>query len=85
MSARSTEIESTYRLIRTRFVYIIAAAVVVFVGLASRRYRGQLTAFLADYAGDTLWALMLFLLISTLLAGRPILERAAISLALFFW
>ena len=41
-------------------------------------------AFLAEFAGDTLWALMLFLLVSTLLAGRPILTRAAISLALAF-
>ena len=41
-------------------------------------------AFLAEYAGDTLWALMLFLLISAILAGRPILTRAAISLALAF-
>jgi hypothetical protein len=71
-------------LIRTRFVYLIAATVVVFAGLASRRYRGQLPAFLAEYAGDTLWALMLFLLVSTLLAGRPILVRAAITLALAF-
>ena len=84
MSARSTEIESTYRLIRIRFVYLIATTVVVFAGLATRKYRGQLPAFLAEYAGDTLWALMLFLLVSTLLAGRPILTRAAISLALAF-
>ena len=84
MSARSTEIESTYRLIRTRFVYLIVATVVVIAGLASRRYRGQLPAFVAEYAGDTLWALMLFLLISTLLAGRPVLARATISLALAF-
>jgi hypothetical protein len=40
---------------------------------------------LAEYAGDTLWALMLFLLVSTLLAGRPMLGRAAISLALAFF
>lgn len=71
-------------MIRTRFVYLIAATVVVFLGLASRRYREQLPAFLAEYAGDTLWALMVFLLVSTLLAGRPILVRAAISLALAF-
>jgi hypothetical protein len=43
-----------------------------------------LPAFLAEYAGDTLWALMLFLLVSTLMAGWPILTRAAISLALAF-
>ena len=71
-------------MIRTRFVYLLAAIVVVIAGLASRRYRGQLPAFVAEYAGDTLWALMVFLLVSTLLAGRPIQLRAAISLALAF-
>lgn len=84
MTTRSTETESSSRLIRTRFVYIIVATVVVIAGLASRRYRQQLPAFLAEYAGDTLWALMLFLLVSTLLAGRPVLARAAISLTLAF-
>lgn len=84
MSTRSTETESTSRLIRTRFVYIIVATAVVIAGLASRIYSQQLPAFLAEYAGDTLWALMLFLLVSTLLAGRPALARAAISLALAF-
>ena len=44
----------------------------------------QMPAFLAEYAGDTLWALMLFLLVSTLLAGRPIPARAAISFAIAF-
>lgn len=71
-------------MIRIRFVYLLSATVVVIAGLASRRYRGQLPAFLAEYAGDTLWALMVFLLVSTLLAGRPILVRAAITLALAF-
>jgi hypothetical protein len=71
-------------IIRTRFVYIIVAVVVVTAGLASRSYRGQLPRFLAEYAGDTLWALMLFLMVSMLLAGRSLLVRAAISLALAF-
>ena len=71
-------------MIRTRFVYLIGATVVVIAGLASRRYRGQLPVLLAEYAGDTLWALMLFLLVSTLLPGRPIKTRAAASLALAF-
>ena len=39
---------------------------------------------MAEYAGYTLWALMAFPLVSTLLAGRPILVRAAITLALAF-
>jgi Protein of unknown function (DUF2809) len=71
-------------LIRIRSFYFTAAVLVVVAGLASRKYRGQLPAFLAEYAGDTLWALMMFLLVSTLLVGRPVLARAAISLALAF-
>jgi hypothetical protein len=39
---------------------------------------------LAEYAGDTLWAMMLFWLVSTLIAGRPLMMRGAISLALTF-
>lgn len=76
--------ESKSRLIRIRSFYFTAAVLGVVAGLASRNCREQLPAFLAEYAGDTLWALMLFLLVSTLLAGRPILTRAAISLALAF-
>ncbi len=73
------------RLIKSeRHVYLLCAIAVLFLGLASRRFRGILPTFLAEYAGDTLWALMLFLLVSTLLAGRPILTRVAISLALAF-
>lgn len=75
MPSRSIKIESNIRLIRTRFVYLLAATVVVIAGLESRRYREQLPAFLAEYAGDALWALMLFLLVSKLLAGRPTLVR----------
>lgn len=65
-----------------RIAYSTAATIVVIVGLASRRYRGQLPTFMAEYAGDTLWALMLFLSVSSLLAGRSILTRAAFSLVL---
>lgn len=71
-------------MIFSRFAYMIAAACVVLAGLASRRYRDLLPTFLAEYAGDTLWALMLFLLVSALLARRPVLVRGAISLALAF-
>lgn len=68
-----------------RYIYLLCAIVVMVSGLASRRFRSLLPSFLAEYAGDTLWALMLFLLVSTLLAGRPILARAAISLSLAFF
>lgn len=52
------------------------------VGLASRRYKQHLPSFVGEYIGDTLWALMLFLAVSFVLVGRPILQRSGISLAL---
>lgn len=62
----------------------MVAVLVVLAGLASRKYHAYLPAFLAQYAGDTLWALLLFLLVSMLLDGRSITKRAAISLAVAF-
>jgi hypothetical protein len=40
-----------------RIKYLIAAIVVIFLGLASRRYSQFLPGFVAAYSGDTLWAL----------------------------
>lgn len=67
-----------------KLTYLAAAVATMFVGLGSRKFQVYLPSFLAEYAGDTLWALMLFLLVSTLLAERTILTRAAISLTLAF-
>ncbi|MFO1065879.1 MAG: DUF2809 domain-containing protein [Pirellulales bacterium] len=52
------------------------------LGLASRKFRELLPSFLAEFSGDTLWALMLFLLISAVFASRSILVRAAVSLVI---
>ena len=69
---------------RTRITFFLCAVAVTFIGLASRRYQAVLPEFVGAYAGDTLWALMLFLLVSTLLAGRTVMSRATISLVLAF-
>jgi hypothetical protein len=69
---------------KTRIVWVIAAASAIIAGLASRRYREYLPSLLADYAGDTLWSLVLFLSISTLMTRWPVLVRATIGLALAF-
>jgi len=84
ISHGSTNLESNRQLTRTRLNYLFAAAIVVIAGLASRRYREHLPTFLAEYAGDTLWALLLFLLVSTLMAGRTTMSQAGISLVLAF-
>jgi hypothetical protein len=69
---------------RRQVLYLTFAAATILLGLASRRYREHLPAFLGEYGGDTLWALMVYLLVSTLCAGHSIVLRAALSLALAF-
>ena len=54
------------------------------VGLASRRFRQHLPSFLGEYSGDVLWALMLFLVVSFVLAGRPLFQRCLVSLVLAY-
>lgn len=71
-------------MIRTRVIFFLCAVAGTFVGLASRQYQAVLPEFVGEYAGDTLWALMLFLQVSTLLAGRTVSSRATISLVLAF-
>lgn len=72
------------RFVMRRVILFLGAITVLFLGLASRHFQDSLPTFLADYAGDTLWALMLFLLVSTGLACQSTLARAAISLTLAF-
>ena len=45
---------------RNRLSYFIAGCAIVALGLGARRYAAWLPKFVADYAGDTLWALMVF-------------------------
>ena len=71
-------------MIRIRLTYITTAILVIVAGLASRQYPHLLPPFMAEYAGDTLWALVLFLLISTMFAGTSLAFRTAIALAIAF-
>jgi hypothetical protein len=67
-----------------RLIYLTAGLATMLAGLGSRKLRNELPPFVAEYAGDTLWALMLFFLVSALRPGWPIRVRAAISLLLAF-
>jgi len=69
---------------KRRVVYLLLAMVTMLVGLASRRYRPHLPSFIGEYSGDVLWALMLFLVVSFVLAGRLLVQRCIISLVLAF-
>lgn len=53
---------------RSRTVHLLLAAATIAAGLASRRFGGALPGFVGAYAGDVLWAAMVYLLIA---AGWP--------------
>lgn len=63
---------------RNRTWYVVVGVGVVALGLASRRYPAALPGFLAQYSGDTLWAVMVFIGIG-LLAPRWSSWRVAVA------
>ena len=67
---------------RNKVVYAIVAAHVVVLGMGSRHYASELPGFIAAYAGDTAWALLVFLLIGILMPRLPTLQ-VALAAALF--
>jgi hypothetical protein len=67
---------------RNRISYLISAIAVAILGLSSRRYSRLLPEFLASYAGDTLWALMVFLGIG-ILFPRWSTMRVSVTALLF--
>lgn len=63
-----------------RWIYLAATFLIILLGLASREYGDTLPEFIAEYAGDTLWAAMVYLGIRFLFPSVSILKTAAISL-----
>jgi hypothetical protein len=61
---------------------MVLIAVVVAFGLASRRFGRTLPAFVAAYAGDTLWSLAAFLFIGIVLPRAPTRTVAVLAMAL---
>lgn len=48
-------------LTRDRVIYLLLTLAIMCLGLASRKYIDYLPSFLGKYAGDTLWATMVYL------------------------
>ncbi|MCA9149139.1 MAG: DUF2809 domain-containing protein [Planctomycetales bacterium] len=69
---------------RLRLYALIAIPLVIALGLASRKYGVYLPELLADYAGDTLWAWLVYLLVSLLCASRTLRARASTALTVAF-
>lgn len=68
---------------RNRPVYLAAMAAVMALGLLSRRNPEVLPWFIAQYAGDTLWAVAAFLGIGILLprASTPVVAALALAVS----
>ena len=69
---------------RNRAIYIILTVTVILSGLASRKYQEFLPSFLAEYSGDTLWALMIFLISGFFFSYNSTLLNAAVALLFCF-
>ena len=57
---------------RNRILYAVLAAACIGLGLASRAFLADLPAFLGEYGGDTIWAMMVYFLFAVLLARKPV-------------
>jgi hypothetical protein len=65
-------------------VFALLVCITVGLGLASRRYGIALPAFVATYAGDTLWATMVFWILAVLLPRQSTRNLALTALTLAF-
>jgi len=68
---------------RPLYLYVALASLTIAAGLASRRYPAFFPAFVARYAGDTLWAAMVFWILALIWrrAGTLRLAAATTSIA----
>lgn len=62
---------------RNRRLYALYIVIVILLGLGSRRYGAGLPSWVADYSGDVLWGLMIFLLAGFLFIRKKTLSIAA--------
>jgi hypothetical protein len=67
---------------RNRYLYIIAALIVVTLGLVSRKMVNHLPEIVNMYLGDALWALMIYLYVAIIFKTLSI-KRVAIFSLLF--
>ncbi|WP_218779743.1 ribosomal maturation YjgA family protein [Hymenobacter crusticola] len=56
---------------RHRTPYLFLAFITTLAGLASRKYGGYLPTFISAYAGDALWAMLVFWLIRIAFSRKP--------------
>ncbi|MCM3767651.1 DUF2809 domain-containing protein [Neobacillus niacini] len=67
-----------------RIMYLITIVIVILLGLASRKYGQFLPIFIAENAGDALWAMMVYFGFRLLLVRKSILTAIGLSLLFSF-
>jgi Protein of unknown function (DUF2809) len=76
------QLKTNDQALRPRLIYLFCILFVICLGLASRSKLISPPEFIAAYAGDTLWALMVFLSIGVLFPGLSTLRVALVATAL---
>ena len=66
---------------RNRIVYLLSVAIVILLGLSSRKYAGYLPEYVNTYLGDALWAVMIYLFEALLLKDQKPSLIALVSLS----
>lgn len=69
-------------MVRRRLAYALMVALVIILGLASRHFRAELPDILGTFAGDTLWATMVFLIMA-MVWTRAATWQIAVAAAVF--
>lgn len=69
---------------RSRVIYGLMIVIVIGLGLASRSGSPLLPELVATYAGDILWALLVFLLLGFLIPSQQTAKIGAIALLFSF-
>lgn len=69
---------------RSRALYARLLLVTIALGLGSRRFGGMLPQVIARYAGDVLWATMVYLICALISPRAPTMRLASIALGVAF-
>ncbi|MDP3387557.1 MAG: DUF2809 domain-containing protein [Eubacteriales bacterium] len=72
------------RIKRNRIIYGVLILLTIVLGLCSRTYSDNLPYWIGAYSGDTLWGLMIFLMIGFLFTVMKTRHVAVISILLTF-
>jgi hypothetical protein len=64
---------------RLRFTYLLIIIATIAIGLATRKLPHLFPSFIAEYGGDTLWALLFFLIARIILIKKTIWVSAVIT------